>query len=992
MSRTIRVAAAATLAVLNACGAPPATRPLGPAAIEPGMALDASARRWVEGTLESLTLREKVGQLVIVWIPGGYASTSSDEFDALTRWIVEDGIGGVAISIGLPHGYAAKLNRLQERARVPLLVTADFESGGPGMRLSGIYALPSLLSLGGGTTFPPTMAFGAIGDERFAYELGRITGEEARAVGVHMTLAPVLDVNSNPENPIINTRSFGEDPEAVARLGVAFIRGARASGLLTTAKHYPGHGDTQTDSHLELPAISATRERLDTVELVPFRRAVAAGVDAVMTAHIAAPEILGPDAPPATLAPYFLDGVLRGELGFDGVILTDAIRMDAIASRYGVGESAVLALEAGADVILAPRDVTATIDAVVAAVREGRLSEARIDASLGRVLELKARAGLHRGRFIDLDAVDAIVGNRSHLAFADSAAARSITLPRDRDALIPIDTATVDRLLSVVFSRRSDAVAGRDFHLEVAPYFQQLDTVWVNYGTHPATYDSLAVLADSADLTVISVYVSPRAGAGTVGVPEPLAAYVNRLVAAGRPCLVLSFGNPYLLTDFPDVGTYMIAWGGREVSQRAAARAVLGESPISGRLPISLPPFHRAGEGLRLPVLGKATPGEVGMSADGLARVDSIIEAAIADSATPGAALAVGRHGRLVRLRGYGRLDWEPGAAAVSDSSIYDMASVTKVVGTTTALMLLAEEGSIDLDAPVASYLPWFTGGGKEAITLRQLMLHRGGLPGWIPFWQEVAGRAAYQEALAAVELIAPPGDTTVYSDLGFIMLGFLVEEVGGAPLDEFLQQRLFAPLGMGDSGFNPDSALWVRVAPTEVDTVYRFTHVHGVVHDENAFALGGVAGHAGLFSSARDLAVFAQMMLDGGTLARCPALGAACAGGAGPVKLVEPATIAAFTARQDAASRRALGWDTPNGGSSGGDYLSYSAFGHTGFTGTSIWMDPELDVFVVLLTTRVNPTRENQKHIPLRRALHDAVAQAITDVAIQRRAAAPNP
>jgi beta-glucosidase-like glycosyl hydrolase/CubicO group peptidase (beta-lactamase class C family) len=983
---------AAALVVLSACGAPPASRPLGPAVADPGVALDASERRWVEGTLTSLTLREKVGQLVIVWIPGGYASTASDEFDALTRWVVEEGIGGVAISIGLPHGYVAKLNRLQERARVPLLVTADFESGGPGMRLSSIYALPSLLSLGGGTMLPPTMAFGAIGDERFAYELGRITGREARAVGVHVTLAPVLDVNSNPENPIINTRSFGEDPELVARLGVAFIRGAHASGLLTTAKHYPGHGDTQTDSHLELPAISATRERLDTVELVPFRRAVAAGVDAIMTAHIAAPEILGPDAPPATLAPYFLDHLLRREFGFEGVILTDAIRMDAIANRYGVGDAAVLALDAGADVILAPRDVAATIDAVSAAVREGRLSEARIDASLRRVLELKARAGLHRGSLIDAEAVDAIVGNRAHLAFADSAAARSITLPRDRDALIPIDTSRIERLLSVVFSRRTDAVAGRYFHLSVAPYFQQLDTVWVNYGTHPATYDSLATLADSADLTLVSVYVSPRAGAGTVGVPEPFADFVSRLVASGRPCAVLSFGNPYLLTDFPDVGTYMIAWGGREVSQRAAARAVLGESGISGRLPISLPPFHRAGEGLRLPVLAKASPGEVGMSVAGLARVDSIIEAAIADSATPGAALAVGRHGRLVRLRGYGRLDWEPGAAAVTDSSIYDMASVTKVVGTTTALMLLTEEGRIDLDAPLASYLPWFTGAGKETITVRQLLLHRGGLPGWIPFWQEVQGRAAYQSALAAVAPIALPGDTTVYSDLGFIMLGFLVEEVGGARLDEFLDQRLFAPLGMGDSGFNPDSALWARVAPTEVDTVFRFEHVHGVVHDENAFALGGVAGHAGFFSSARDLAVFAQMMLDGGTLARCPALGAPCAGGAGPVTIVGADAIAGFTARYDSAATRALGWDTPNDWSSGGQYLTYSAFGHTGFTGTSLWMDPELDVFVVLLTTRVNPTRENQKHIPLRRAVHDAVAQAIRDVAIRKRDAAPSP
>ena len=384
-----------------------------------------------------------------------------------------------------------------------------------------------------------------------------------------------------------------------------------------------------------------------------------------------------------------------------------------------------------------------------------------------------------------------------------------------------------------------------------------------------------------------------------------------------------------------------------------------------------------------------AAPADVGMSVAGLDRVDSIIEAAIADSTSPGVALAVGRHGRLVRLRGYGRLDWLPDAGLVNDSSIYDMASVSKVVGLTTAMMMLTEEGKIDLDAPVATYLPWFGGGGKGTVTVRQLLLHRGGLPAWLPFWQDARGREEYQRLIAPIEPVYTPGDSVVYSDIGFITLGFVVEEVSGETLDAFLQRRLFGPLGMRDTGYNPDPAFKPRIAVTEVDTVYRHEHVHGVVHDENAHALGGVSGHAGLFSSARDLAVYALMMLNGGVMDWCPDGEASCSASRDPVRLIDASTIARFTARQDSLSQRGLGWDKPNGNSSAGDYLTYEAFGHTGFTGTSIWMDPKLDVFVVLLTNRVNPTRANQKHIPLRRAVHDAVAQAITDVSVQKRSSA---
>ena len=404
--------------------------------------------------------------------------------------------------------------------------------------------------------------------------------------------------------------------------------------------------------------------------------------------------------------------------------------------------------------------------------------------------------------------------------------------------------------------------------------------------------------------------------------------------------------------------------------------------------PSPLPPETPAG-GPRL-----AAPEEVGMDADRLALADSLISHAILAGATPGAALAVGRHGRLVRLSGYGRLDWRAGFGAVTDSTIYDLASLSKAVGTTTAAMILVEEGRLDLDAPVSRYLDaWHGKDDKQRVTVRHLLTHSSGLPAYSPLWRELRGRDAYARRIGAMGLDYPPGTRTVYSDFGIIVLGFIIEERTGQTLDLFLDERVFDPLGMRDTGYNPRSwadpaapgagygeaaqesdatlPILARVAPTELDTVYRHTHVHGVVHDENAYALGGVAGHAGLFSSARDLAVFAQMMLNGGEY--------------GGVRVLDSATIARFTRRAD-GSGRALGWDKPSGRSSAGDYFSARAFGHTGFTGTSIWIDPEYDVFVVLLTNRVNPTRDNMKHAALRRAVHDAVMLSITDMPVRKR------
>lgn len=976
----------------------------------------------MEQTLAGLTDAELVGQLVIPWISGAYVSPTSPDFEELERWVVEVGVGGVLPSIGTPHAYAAKLNALQELADVPLLVGSDFENGGPGMRLNGSYALPSMLPQGGGTAFPPTMAFGAIGDERFAYEYGRVTAEEARASGVHLLFAPVLDVNSNPDNPVIATRSFGADPEHVATLGAAFVRGARTGGAFTTGKHFPGHGDTSTDSHLGLPVVEADRERLDRLELVPFARAIEAGIDGMMTAHVQVPAVLGIGAPPATFSSEFLTGVLREDLGFEGVLFTDALTMRAITDMYGVGEAVVKAVEAGADVILYPADVDAAVEAMMGALGSGRLTRARLEASVRRLLEWKARFGLHEQRLVSLRQLSDVVGSGPHLAFADSSASRSITLARDERRLVPLSTDLPGTTIHVVHASSRMLWASGVFSAGFVDRLPDVAEVRLDERSDSSAYAAAAERLETAARVVVSAYVSPSAGSGEDALPESLRELIVSSAAA-RPTVLVSFGNPYLLSAVPEVGSYMLAWGDREVSQRAALAALFGEEAISGRLPIPLPPFHALGEGLDrarvtdrfvaagaedpMAVAGMAatsirsrgyganqtlaSPTEVGMSVEGLARVDSIIRAGVADSAASAVSVAIGRRGRLVLLEGYGELAYGSGRDT-APTSIFDLASVSKVVGTTTAVMVLVGDGLLDLDARVASYLPWWAEGDprKADVTVRHLLLHRAGLPAFRRWFFDIEGEEAYREAVAAEPLEADPGVGTTYSDIGAMTLGWIVEELGGQPLDEFLRDRVWGPLGMRETRYSPASSLLSRIAATEVDSTWRRALVWGTVHDENADAMGGVAGHAGLFSTAVDLSVFARMMLNGGV---APACSPADSGGE-PCPLARPTEVALldadvltdFTVRYDGTSSRALGWDTPAGRSSAGDYFTAQAFGHTGFTGTSIWIDPTLDLWVVLLTNRVHPTRGNQKHVGLRRAVHDAAALAITDRAIELR------
>jgi beta-N-acetylhexosaminidase len=555
---------------------------------------------WADSLLSTLSLREKAAQLMMPWVLSDFAPEGSPSYQRIVEMVEEQGVGGVILSVGSPTEAAAKLNELQSRASVPLLVGADLERGA-GYRFRGAVYLPGAISLGGATEFPSLMAVGATGDETLAREMGRITAREARALGIHTPFAPVLDVNNNPDNPIINVRSFGEDPHEVARLGRAFIVGAQEEGVIATGKHFPGHGDTETDSHLDLPVIRVARERLEAVELLPFRAAIDAGLGGIMTAHVTVPNLNGGGTLPATLSKAVLTDLLREGMGFQGIVFTDAMDMFAIDRRFPRGEATVRAVEAGADVILMPPDVGLAVQALVEAVEEGRLTEDRLDQSVLRVLRAKEKVGVHLDREVPIREVSRRVGIPSHEAVAQEIAERSLTLLKNERNLLPLLGTRSARVFSVTFRRASDLLAGRFFNAGLRARYPRLVTAELDRNTPPELYRALRQRARASDLVVVSLYVSVVTSSGSVAIPEEMAEFIQELARANRPHVVISFGSPYLLSEFPDAQAYLLAWSGTEVTQKAAARALFGEIPIQGRTPTRIPPLFEIGDGIQLP-------------------------------------------------------------------------------------------------------------------------------------------------------------------------------------------------------------------------------------------------------------------------------------------------------------------------------------------------------------------------------------------------------
>ena len=629
VARTLLIGLGA-ISALSACATSSGGAKVGAAGATDAHA--APAGPWADSVLATMSLRDKAAQMVWPWVLGDYTATDDPTYERVLGLVRDQHVGGVIISVGSPTEIASKLNALQRASALPLLVGADLETGAA-FRARGGYFLPNAIDLGGATWFPYQMGIGATRDTTFAYAMGRVTAREGRALGIHVAFAPVLDVNNNPKNPVISLRSFGENPQLVAQLGAAFVHGIQDNGMLATGKHFPGHGDTEQNSHLELARVNASAARLDSVELVPFRAAVRAGVRGIMTFHGSLPG-LDTSSLPATLNPRIMTDLLRGKIGFHGLIFTDALDMNGVLGKMTMAEVTQRAVLAGNDVLLMPTDIAGAIDAVVDGVHRGLFPESRITESVRKLLVAKQEMGLARQRFTDLQALRSVVADSANLAVARQAAERAITLVKDSLSVVPFGRMPrASRIVSVTIAPRTDLGAGVAFNAELARVFPSLRSLSL---TTDQVFDATAAVAapgqtgnaaylaspqprlvpalvenalrgaQGADLVIVSSYFGASSSTSRLSAPEGMADLLNGLQKAGTRVVLATFSNPYLAQDFPSIPAYLVAWGNSPIVQRAAARALLGLAPVGGQLPITIPSVAPYGAGLRRDALPAA--------------------------------------------------------------------------------------------------------------------------------------------------------------------------------------------------------------------------------------------------------------------------------------------------------------------------------------------------------------------------------------------------
>lgn len=909
---------------------------------------------WIENKLRNMTLEEKCAQLIMVYADSRDTSAESKDIARLTKLVKELKIGGVIFFKGEIDKQVYITNKLQSESETPLLIASDFERG-LGMRLTDA------------VEFPTNMAIAAANQPKLTYLMGKVIGIEARKIGVHQNYAPAVDINHDYRNPIINYRAFSDEPGLTVKHSKALIRGMEKENLIATVKHFPGHGGTDLDSHKELPLISRTFEEYETSDLIPFEEAIKAKVKSVMVAHLEVPAYEEQKGLPATLSPSIVHDLLVNRLGFDGLIVTDALNMHAISGNYTQEESVLEAIQAGNDVLLFPEDDSAAVKGLVDAVKDYKLTEERIDASVRKILTAKKWLGLDTAKFVDTANINKTLHAKDHWRLSREIADKSITLLKNDKNLIPIkpvDYYATALITMTDYNSKQDNSS--EFQKLAEEKFNYIQSFELHSRSRKKDYRSAMNFAKKANLIIVPLFLTVRSFYGSIGLSDNNKDFLEDLIALKKPMVVVSMGNPYAIKDFKDVQAYLTSYGTPKVSQEAAFAAMTGNADITGRLPITIPETDFIyGDGIQLKYNQLQNFKLEQDSLYDFSKIDSLMSKAIEDSVFPGAVLMVGHHGKVVLHKPYGHYTYDESSREMQTDAIFDLASVSKVIGTTSAAMLLSDQGKLDINEKVVHYLPEFDNHGKDIITVRNLLEHNAGFTAWKPFYKDSLNADQIIAAIMNCELEYEPGTKYVYSDWSMITLQQIIQRITGKSLDLFLKENVFDPMGMKHTMYNPPPEDWFYCVPTEVDNYFRMTTMKGKVHDEVAYSLNGVAGHAGLFSTASDLGKFMQMMLNHGRY--------------GDLQLFKASTIENWTTKQTDLSTRALGWDTRSiKGSSSGHLFSMHSFGHTGFTGTSVWADKDNDLFVVLLTNRVYPTRENRKIIRFRPIIHDAIFKAL--------------
>lgn len=913
---------------------------------------------FVDSLLRTATLREKIGQLFFVPVRGRFLNQDDRTYKEISDLVTDQHIGGLIFMQGDIYGQAVLTNKLQKLSDIPLWITQDMEYGAA-MRIRGT------------TRFTPAMGVAATGDKRNAFMMGKITALEAKALGVHQIYAPVLDVNNNPDNPVINVRSFSADPEIVADFGTAFIQGVHSENLISTAKHFPGHGDTDTDSHNELPILDHDYARLDSIELLPFQAAIDGGISSIMSAHISFPKISDHPELPGTLDSTIIGEILHDSLDFRGLVVTDGLEMQGISSKFSPGRAVVKALNAGADIMLISPDIYTAINEVVAAVENGEITEERIDQSYRKIISWKHEFGLFESdNQIDIEALDTQINTNFHQSVAERIARESVTILKNDGDILPINPKVHKKVMFVAIADDDNSSTGGPFVRTLRDYHP--DVSYHVHDTRTDTDDEQRMLreARNSDLIIIGSFVG-LSFRESIQLSRKQSTFLRKLQRSGKPSVLVMFGNPYLVSELSDTDAHIMAWANTSLQMTSTAPALFGASEVKGKLPIEIPGMYKIGDGLEFDhtSLRYGEPEDVGLAARELYKIDDILRDAVRDSVFPGAVVGVIKDGVMVYRQAVGYHDYDK-LREVKDSDVYDLASITKVVSTTTAVMKLIDENKLALDDEVWRFIPEFDTGKKKEITIRDLLLHESGLPAFRVYVDELKDRDSIIRAIKNEPLINDPGTEYVYSDLGMILLAEIVTEITGKGIDGYMRGEFYYPMGMYGAYFNPRRvSRWYvdRIPPTEIDTVYRKALIQADVNDERAYYLDGIAGHAGLFATVDDLAKYSTMLLNDGVY--------------DGKRYLSSEVVRQFTSQQSDISGRGYGFDrkSPNGFTTAGQLASNDTFGHLGFTGTSMWIDREKQMTIILLTNRTYPHRSYGRDISkIRARVADAAFSAL--------------
>jgi beta-glucosidase-like glycosyl hydrolase/CubicO group peptidase (beta-lactamase class C family) len=958
------------------------------------------SKHWVDSVFRHLSKKEKIAQLIIA---RAHSNLGPDHINAVTQLIKDYKIGGLCFFQGGPVRQANLTNYYQNISKIPLMICIDGEWG-LGMRLDSVI------------NFPRQLMMGAMQDAQLVYEFGKAVGEQCKRLGVQVNYAPDVDVNNNPNNPVINDRSFGEDKYKVALFGTEYMKGMQDVGVMACAKHFPGHGDVAVDSHYDLPVITKSREQLDSLELYPFKQIIHQGVGSIMTAHLFIPAIDTIANQATSLSRKNVTGLLKDELGFKGLIFTDGLEMQGVKKYYPDGKASVQSLIAGNDMLCVPADIPAAINETLKAIKHKQLSWKDINAKVKKVLLAKYNLGLNH--FSPIDTTNLVADlNVQTKKINQQLAVNAITLLRNNNNLFPLQKGKRIAYVSIGASKENNIAARMKNNYQADVYLfgakaaigrELMDdknrTAIIDKADSATALQLINTLKDkNYDVIIVGVHNYSRRPANNYGLSNPVLYLLNNLSPLNN-AITLTFGNPYAIKFVCNASNLISCYEDDDITQNSAADLLEGKIQAKGKLPVTVCDAFHFGDGITYNnYFPTAAPESVGLNSNQLSKIDSIASDAVAKGAAPGCVVLVAKDGKVVYNKAFGYTNFDK-KVTVTTNMVYDLASVTKISATTVSVMKLYEEGKIDLNKTLGDYLPWVKGTDKASLKLSDILLHQAGLVPFIPFYQKVIDtttgnplwnyfskekdaqhqyrvaeglylRNDYEDTLYKrildSKLSAP--NKYVYSDNDFIFLGKIVEAVSSQPLNEFVKNTFYTPLFMATTTFKPRVVMPLEnIVPTEEEKHFRRQLLQGDVHDEGAAMFGGVAGHAGLFSNAYDLAQLYQMLLNGGTM--------------NGVRYLKKETIDKFTAYSSNVSRRGLGFDKPEKDNTIRKepypcaYASPETFGHTGFTGTCVWVDPKYNLVYIFLSNRVTPTRNNNKlgQMNVRPNIQDAIYKSM--------------